>query len=168
MGAASGGLIGSQVSGSGAVVIALAALGGIIGYAVEQQATDTVATRYVITVDGSQQVIVQKDSDEPLEPGDVAMLIGDYKPRLVKAPPDVVKSASENGSLGGVRVDEETGVIYFDQELEGEAASEPGGGSWHEPGSAAGEEAEGETSVYSSGSWAAPEPKDWPDEQSQQ
>jgi outer membrane lipoprotein SlyB len=84
-GAVSGGLIGSRVGGDGAIA-ALAVIGGLIGYAIEQQATDTTATRYVVDVDGRQQVVVQKDSDEPLAPGDTAMMIGDYEPRLVKAP----------------------------------------------------------------------------------
>ena len=143
MGAASGGLIGSQVGGQGAVA-ALAILGGLIGYAIEQQATDTTATRYVIDVDGRQQVIVQKESQEPLAPGDMAMIIGDYEPRLVKAPQEIIDSAQQSNSTSRVRVNQETGAILFDDELEPlkpqgqdeiEAFSEQGyqGGAWVEP-----------------------------------
>ena len=105
MGAASGGLIGSQVGGQGAVA-ALAILGGLIGYAIEQQATNTTATRYVIDVDGRQQVIVQKESQEPLAPGDMAMMIGDYEPRLVKAPQEIIDSAQQSNSTSRVRVNQ--------------------------------------------------------------
>ena len=147
LGAASGGLIGSQVGGQGAVA-ALAILGGLIGYAIEQQATDTTATRYVIDVDGRQQVIVQKESQEPLAPGDMAMMIGDYEPRLVKAPQEIIDSAQQSNSTSRVRVNQETGAILFDDELEPlkpqgqpqgqdeiEALSEQGyqGGAWVEP-----------------------------------
>lgn len=143
MGAASGGLIGSQVGGNGAVA-ALAILGGLIGYAIEQQATDTTATRYVIDVDGRQQVIVQKESEEPLVPGDMAMMIGDYEPRLIKAPQEIIDSAQQNGTASRVRVNQETGEILFDDELEplrseGETGTLPAsqqnheGGSWVEP-----------------------------------
>ncbi len=143
MGAASGGLIGSQVGGQGAVA-ALAILGGLIGYAIEQQATDTTATRYVIDVDGRQQVIVQKESQEPLAPGDMAMMIGDYEPRLVKAPQEIIDSAQQSNSTSRVRVNQETGAILFDDELEPlkpqgqddtQPSSEQGyeGGSWVEP-----------------------------------
>lgn len=143
VGAASGGLIGSQVGGDGAIA-ALAILGGLIGYAIEQQATDTTATRYVIDVDGRQQVIVQKESDEPLVPGDMAMMIGDYEPRLVKAPQEIVDSAQQNSAASRVRVNQETGEILFDDELEplgpqGETGTLPAsqqnqeGGTWVEP-----------------------------------
>jgi outer membrane lipoprotein SlyB len=143
LGAASGGLIGSQVGGQGAVA-ALAILGGLIGYAIEQQATDTTATRYVIDVDGRQQVIVQKESEEPLAPGDMAMMIGDYEPRLVKAPQEIIDSAQQSNSTSRVRVNQETGAILFDDELEplrpqGQGETQPSsqqgyeGGSWVEP-----------------------------------
>lgn len=143
IGAASGGLIGSQVGGDSAIV-ALAVLGGLIGYAVEQQATDTTATRYVIDVDGKQQVIVQKETEEPLMPGDTAMMIGDYKPRLVKAPQEIIDSARQNGTGGRVRVNQETGAFLFNDELppmqlQGEDQTQNSsqnnneGGSWVEP-----------------------------------
>ena len=146
-GAVSGGLIGSQVGGEGAVA-ALAVIGGLIGYAIEQQATDTTATRYVIDVDGRQQVIVQKDSEEPLAPGEMAMMIGDYEPRLVKAPQEIIDSAQQTKTTSRVRVNQETGEILFDDELEplqpasqGEPQASSGngtqggswGGSWVEP-----------------------------------
>jgi len=142
-GAVSGGLIGSQVGGEGAVA-ALAILGGLIGYAVEQQATNTTATRYVIDVDGRQQVIVQKESEEPLVPGDMAMMIGDYEPRLVKAPQEIIDSAQQSNTASRVRVNQETGEILFDDELEPlrpqvqdelQPASQQGheGGTWVEP-----------------------------------
>lgn len=115
-GAASGGLLGSQVGGSGAIA-ALAVLGGLAGYAIEQFATETTATRYVIDVDGRQKVIVQKESEDPLLPGDVAMMIGDYQPRLVKAPQEVIDAAPQNGIPNRVRVDEGTGGFLFDDEL---------------------------------------------------
>ena len=117
MGAVSGGLIGSKVGGEGAIA-ALAVIGGLIGYAIEQQATDTTATRYVIDVDGRQRVIVQKESQEPLVPGDMAMMIGDYEPRLVKAPQEIIDSAQRNSAASRVRVNQETGEILFDDELE--------------------------------------------------
>lgn len=142
-GAVSGGLIGSSVGGEGAVA-ALAVIGGLIGYAIEQQATDTTATRYVIDVDGRQQVIVQKDSEEPLIPGDVAMMIGDYEPRLVKAPQEVIDSAQYSKTSSRTRVSSETGEILFDDDLEsvrsegggelessGELGTQPG--PWIEP-----------------------------------
>lgn len=143
LGAASGGLIGSRVGGSGAVA-ALAILGGLIGYAIEQQATDTTATRYVIDVDGRQQVIVQKESEEPLVPGDMAMMIGDYEPRLVKAPQEIIDAAQQNDSPSRVRVNQETGEILFDDQLDplkpqAETGTLPAsqqnheGGSWVEP-----------------------------------
>jgi outer membrane lipoprotein SlyB len=143
VGAASGGLIGSQVGGDSAIV-ALAVVGGLIGYAIEQQATDTTATRYVIDVDGKQQVIIQKESEEPLAPGDTAMMIGDYQPRLVKAPQEIIDSAQQNGAASRVRVNQKTGEILFDDELEpfrsqGEDETLPSSqqnyesGSWVEP-----------------------------------
>ena len=143
VGAASGGLIGSQVGGDSAVV-ALAVLGGLIGYAVEQQATDTTATRYVIDVDGKQQVLIQKDSKEPLAPGDTAMMIGDYKPRLVKAPQDIVDAARQNSASGHVKIDQKTGGFLFDDELppaqsqgggqaQNSSQDPSGSGSWVEP-----------------------------------
>jgi outer membrane lipoprotein SlyB len=143
IGAASGGLIGSQVGGDSAIV-ALAVLGGLIGYAVEQQATDTTATRYVVDVDGKQQVIIQKESDEPLAPGDMAMMIGDYKPRLVRAPQEIIDSAQQNGAGSRVRVNQETGEFLFDDELvpagtpsgdqtQPSSQQSQQGGSWVEP-----------------------------------
>lgn len=142
-GAVSGGLIGSRVGGDGAIA-ALAVIGGLIGYAIEQQATDTTATRYVVEVDGRQQVVVQKDSDEPLAPGDMAMMIGDYEPRLVKAPQEIIDSAQQNKTASRTRVSPETGEILFDDELDPlqpaaqgkpQASSGNGyqGGSWIEP-----------------------------------
>lgn len=153
VGAAGGGLIGSQVGGSSATV-ALAVLGGLIGYAVEQQATDTVATRYVIDVDGAQKVIVQKDSEAPLKPGDMAMMIGDYQPRLVKAPPEIIDASRQNGGTGSVKVNEETGVIVFDEELESSGAEEESGEviTWEEK----------------SGTWTEPTGEDWSEPQGQQ
>jgi len=143
VGAASGGLIGSQVGGDGAVA-ALAILGGLIGYAIEQQATQTTATRYVVDVDGRQQVIVQKESEEPLVPGDMAMMIGDYEPRLVKAPQEIIDSAQQSSTASRVRVNQETGEILFDDELkplrsQGQGDTQPSSqqgteaGSWVEP-----------------------------------
>jgi len=143
VGAASGGLIGSQVGGEGAVA-ALAIIGGLIGYAIEQQATDTTATRYVVDVDGRQQVIVQKESEESLVPGDTAMMIGDYEPRLVKAPQEIIDSAQRKNTASRVRVNQETGEILFDDELEpfqsqGETGTLPASqqsyetGPWVEP-----------------------------------
>lgn len=154
IGAASGGLIGSQVGGDSAIV-ALAVLGGLIGYAVEQQATDTTATRYVVDVDGSQQVIIQKESDQPLAPGDTAMMIGDYKPRLVKAPQEIIDSAQQNGTGSRVRVNQETGEFLFDDELapagaqgspETQDSSQQNreGGSWVEPKAQGGSEPAGQ------------------------
>ncbi len=155
VGATGGGLIGSQVGGNGAIV-GLAVLGGLIGYAIEQQATDTTATRYVIDMDGAQKVIVQKDSQEPLQPGDTAMMIGDYQPRLVKAPPEIIDSARQTGGSGSVKVNEETGVIVFDEELE----SSGGGES----------KSEGETIVWEEegGGWTEPTNDDWSEPQGQQ
>jgi outer membrane lipoprotein SlyB len=143
VGAVSGGLIGSQVGGESAVA-ALAILGGLIGYAIEQQATQTTATRYVVDVDGRQQVIVQKESEEPLVPGDMAMMIGDYEPRLVKAPQENIDSAQQSNTASRVRVNQKTGEILFDDELEplrsqGQGETLPSseqsteGGSWVEP-----------------------------------
>jgi outer membrane lipoprotein SlyB len=147
VGAASGGLIGSQVGGEGAAA-ALAILGGLIGYAIEQQATNTTATRYVVDVDGRQQVIVQKESEEPLTPGDMAMMIGDYEPRLVKAPQEIIDSAQQSNAASRTRVNQETGEILFDDELEplrsqgqsqSQGETQPSlqqgteGGSWVEP-----------------------------------
>lgn len=143
VGAVSGGLIGSQVGGDSAVA-ALAILGGLIGYAIEQQATQTTATRYVIDVDGRQQVIVQKESEAPLVPGDMAMMIGDYEPRLVKAPQEIIDSAQHSSTASRVRVNQETGEILFDDDLEplqtqGQGETQPSsqhgyeGGSWVEP-----------------------------------
>ncbi len=143
VGAVSGGLIGSQVGGDSAVA-ALAILGGLIGYAIEQQATQTTATRYVVDVDGRQQVIVQKESEEPLVPGDMAMMIGDYEPRLVKAPQEIIDSAQQSSTASRVRVNRETGEILFDDDLEPlqtqvQGETQPSsqhsyeGGSWVEP-----------------------------------
>ena len=143
VGAVSGGLIGSQVGGDSAVA-ALAILGGLIGYAIEQQATQTTATRYVVDVDGRQQVIVQKEREEPLVPGDMAMMIGDYEPRLVKAPQEIIDSAQRSNTASRVRVNQKTGEILFDDELEplrsqGQGETQPSfeqsteGGSWVEP-----------------------------------
>lgn len=142
-GAVSGGLIGSRVGGDGAIA-ALAVIGGLIGYAIEQQATDTTATRYVVDVDGRQQVVVQKDSNEPLAPGDTAMMIGDYEPRLVKAPQEIIDSAQQNKTASRTRVSTETGEILFNDDLQplqpasqGEPQASSGngyqGGSWIEP-----------------------------------
>jgi outer membrane lipoprotein SlyB len=159
IGAASGGLIGSQVGGDSAIV-ALAVLGGLIGYAVEQQATDTTATRYVVDVDGKQQVIIQKESDAPLAPGDMAMMIGDYKPRLVKAPQEIIDSAQQNGAASKVRVNQETGEFLFDDELT--PASAPGGaagGDQTQPASQQGQQG---------GSWVEPKAGDWSEPASQQ
>jgi outer membrane lipoprotein SlyB len=149
LGATAGGIIGSNVGGDSAIV-ALAALGAVIGYAIEQQATDTVATRYVVSVDGRHQVVVQKDSAEQLEPGDIAMLIGDYEPRLVKAPQEVIDAAQQNGSASYVKVDEETGVLLIDESTDSgtllkprsDSQVEPSGDVWIEP---------------ESGSWAEPQ-----------
>ena len=149
LGGAAGGLIGSKVGGDSAI-LALAALGAVIGYAIEQQATDTVATRYVVSVDGRQQVIVQKDSGEQLEPGDIAMLIGDYEPRLVKAPQEIIDAAAENGSASYVKVDEKTGVLLIDESAAGGALLEPRSDSQIEPGGDAWVEPE-------SGSWTEPQ-----------
>ncbi len=140
LGAAAGAGIGSQ-AGSGTAALIGAVVGGVIGYAIEQQATDTTATRYVINDGGVQRVMIQKDSDEPLEPGDTAMLIGDYDPRLVKAPPEIIDAAAQNSGTGSVRVNEETGVILFDEhggsgsqvEPSDESWGEPSGGTWVEP-----------------------------------
>lgn len=142
-GAASGGLLGSQVGGSGAIA-ALAVLGGLAGYAIEQFATETTATRYVIDVDGRQQVIVQKETEDPLVPGDIAMMIGDYEPRLVKAPQEVIDAGQPSGAPSRVRVDQGTGEFLFDDELapaqsQGEEGPQPlsrknyEGGTWVEP-----------------------------------
>lgn len=142
-GAASGGLLGSQVGGSGAIA-ALAVLGGLAGYAIEQFATETTATRYVIEVDGRQQVIVQKESEDPLMPGDIVMMIGDYEPRLVKAPQEVIDAGQPSGASSRVRVDEGTGEFLFDDDLpssgsQGEEGTRPlsrqdyEGGTWVEP-----------------------------------
>ena len=142
-GAASGGLLGSQVGGSGAIA-ALAVLGGLAGYAIEQFATETTATRYVIEVDGRQQVIVQKESEKPLVPGDIAMMIGDYEPRLVKAPQSVIDAGQPSGESSRVRRDQGTGEFLFDDDLtpfqsQGEEGTRPlsqqdyEGGTWVEP-----------------------------------
>lgn len=155
IGAASGGLIGSQVGGDGAIV-ALAVLGGLIGYAVEQQATDTKATRYVVDVDGKQQVIIQKESDEPLAPGDTAMMIGDYKPRLVKAPQDIIDSAQQNGGASKIKVNQKTGEFLFDDEL---TTAGPPNGEPTEP------SAQGS---HETGSWVEPKASDWSEPSSQQ
>jgi outer membrane lipoprotein SlyB len=140
LGGAAGAGIGSQ-AGSGAATLIGAVVGGVIGYAIEQQATDTTATRYVINDGGVQRVMIQKDSGEPLEPGDTAMLIGDYDPRLVKAPPEIIDAAAQNSGTGSVRVNEETGVILFDEyggsgsqvEPSDESWGEPSSGTWVEP-----------------------------------
>lgn len=142
-GAASGGLLESQVGGSGAIA-ALAVLGGLAGYAIEQFVTETTATRYVIDVDGRQQVIVQKETEDPLVPGDIAMMIGDYEPRLVKAPQEVIDAGQPSGAPSRVRVDQGTGEFLFDDELapaqsQGEEGPQPlsrknyEGGTWVEP-----------------------------------
>jgi uncharacterized protein YcfJ len=155
IGAASGGLIGSQVGGDSAIV-ALAVLGGLIGYAVEQQATDTTATRYVVDVDGKQQVIIQKESDEPLAPGDTAMMIGDYKPRLVKAPQDIIDSAQQNGGASRIKVNQKTGEFLFDDEL---TTAGPPSGDQTEPSGQQGQ---------NSGSWVEPKTSDWSEPSTQQ
>ncbi len=155
VGATSGGLIGSQVGGDSAVV-ALAVLGGLIGYAVEQQATDTTATRYVINDNGNQKIIVQKDSDEPIQPGETAMMIGEYEPRLVRAPQEIIDAAQQNGGAGGVKVNEETGVITFDQDLgasEAPQGSDPGGATWEQNGGSG---------------WVEPTGQNWGESQDQQ
>ncbi len=117
LGAASAGYAGSALGGDSAA-LALAVIGGITGYLVEQEFTDTMATRYVIDVDGGQKVIIQKDTDDPFQPGDTAMMIGDYRPRLVRAPQAIIDSAQQNGTASRVRVNQETGEILFDDELE--------------------------------------------------
>jgi outer membrane lipoprotein SlyB len=151
IGAAAGAGIGSQ-AGSGTATLIGAVLGGVIGYAIEQQATDTTATRYVINDGGVERVMIQKDSGEPLEPGDTAMLIGDYEPRLVKAPPEVIDAAGQNSGTGSVRINEETGVILFDEQS---------GGALPEPRS--------DSQVESSGdAWVEPESGSWMEPQSQQ
>lgn len=152
LGATAGGIIGSNVGGDSAIV-ALAALGAVIGYAIEQQATDTVATRYVVSVDGRQQVVVQKDSAEQLEPGDIAMLIGDYEPRLVKAPQEIIDAAAQNGGASYVKVDEETGVLLIDESAPGGAPLEPRSDSQVEP---------------SGDTWVEPESGSWVEPQDQQ
>ena len=142
-GAASGGLLGSQVGGSGAIA-ALAILGGLAGYAIEQFATETTATRYVIEVDGRKQVIVQKESKDPLVPGDIAMMIGDYEPRLVKAPQSVIDAGQPSSAPSRFRTDPGTGEFLFDDDLpssqsQGEEGTRPlsrqdyEGGTWVEP-----------------------------------
>lgn len=142
-GAASGGLLGSQVGGSGAIA-ALAVLGGLAGYAIEQFASETTGTRYVIEVDGRKQVIVQKDSEDPLAPGDIVMMIGDYEPRLVKAPQEVIDAGQPSGNSSRVRKDQGTGEFLFDDDLtplqsQGEEGTRPlsqkdyEGGNWVEP-----------------------------------
>ena len=155
LGAASGGLIGSQVGGDSAIV-ALAVLGGLIGYAVEQQATDTTATRYVVDVDGKQQVIIQKDSDTPMAPGDMAMMIGDYKPRLVKAPQEIVDSAQQNGDASRIKVNQETGEFLFDDDL---TAAETPRSDQTQPSAEQG---------HQDGSWVEPKAKDWSEPATQQ
>jgi outer membrane lipoprotein SlyB len=115
-GAASVGYAGSALGGESAG-LALAVMGGIAGYLIEQELTDTAATRYLIDVDGRQRVIVQKDTADPLKPGDTAMMIGDYKPRLVKAPQDIIDSLQESKESSRVRVNEKTGEYLFDDEL---------------------------------------------------
>jgi outer membrane lipoprotein SlyB len=160
LGAASGGFIGSRVGGDSAIV-ALAVLGGLIGYAVEQQATDTTATRYVVDVDGRPKVIVQKDSDEPMAPGDMAMMIGDYKPRLVRAPQEIIDSAQQqNGAASRVRVNQETGEFRFDDELS-PAGTPPGDPSSEPSEPSASQSREG-------GSWVEPKAQDWSDPTGQQ
>lgn len=155
LGAASGGLIGSQVGGESAIV-ALAVLGGLIGYAVEQQATDTTATRYVVDVDGRPQVIIQKESDEPLAPGDTAMMIGDYKPRLVKAPQEIIDSAQQNGTGSRIRVNQETGEFLFDDELA--PAGAQGDPQTQDP----------SQQYNESGSWVEPKAQEWTEPAGQQ
>ncbi len=87
---------------------------------------------------------MQKESEEPLNPGDMAMMIGDYEPRLVKAPQAVIDSAQQNGSVSRVRVNQGTGEILFDDDLapfqsQGEEGTRPlskedyKGGTWVEP-----------------------------------
>jgi outer membrane lipoprotein SlyB len=56
-GAASAGAAGSALGGD--LALAAAVIGGIVGYLVEQEITDTTGTRYVIDIDGRQQVIIQ-------------------------------------------------------------------------------------------------------------
>lgn len=142
-GAASAGAAGAAVGGE-SVALAAAVIGGIVGYLVEQEITDTTATRYVIDIDGRQQVIIQKDTDDPLQPGDTAMMIGDYKPRLVKAPQEIIDSAQPNNATSRVRVNPETGEYLFDDDLtpsqsQGEGETQPSpqqdlqGGAWLEP-----------------------------------
>ena len=142
-GAASAGAAGAAVGGE-SVALAAAVIGGIVGYLVEQEITDTTATRYVIDIDGRQQVIIQKDTDDPLQPGDTAMMIGDYKPRLVKAPQEIIDSAQPNNATSRVRVNPKTGEYLFDDDLtpsqsQGEGETQPSpqqdhqGGTWVEP-----------------------------------
>ena len=87
---------------------------------------------------------LQKDSEEPLVPGDIAMMIGDYQPRLVKAPQEVIDSAQPNSPPSRVKVNQGTGEILFDDELnphqsQGEEGTRPmsqqdyEGGTWVEP-----------------------------------
>ena len=141
-GAASAGAAGSALGGD--LALAAAVIGGIVGYLVEQEITDTTATRYVIDIDGRQQVIIQKDTDDPLQPGDTAMMIGDYKPRLVKAPQEIIDSAQPNNATSRVRVNPKTGEYLFDDDLtpsqsQGEGETQPSpqqdlqGGAWLEP-----------------------------------
>jgi len=141
-GAASAGAAGSALGGD--LALAAAVIGGIVGYLVEQEITDTTATRYVIDIDGRQQVIIQKDTDDPLKPGDTAMMIGDYKPRLVKAPQEIIDSAQLNNTTSRVRVKPKTGEYLFDDDLtpsqsQGEGETQPSpqqdhqGGTWVEP-----------------------------------
>ncbi len=143
VGAASAGYAGSALGGDSAA-LAAAVIGGIAGYLVEQELTDTTATRYVIDIDGRQQVIIQKDTADPLQPGDTAMMIGDYKPRLVKAPQEIIDSAQLNNSASRVRVNPKTGEYLFDDDLtpsqsqgEGETRHSPQqdhqDGAWLEP-----------------------------------
>ena len=72
------------------------------------------------------------------------MMIGDYQPRLVKAPQEIIDSAQQNGAASRVRVNQKTGEILFDDELEpfrsqGEDETLPSSqqnyesGSWVEP-----------------------------------
>ena len=68
---------------SGDPTLAAAVIGGIFGYLAEQEITNTTGTRYVIDFDGRQQVIIHKDTANPLPPGDTAIMIDDYKPRPV-------------------------------------------------------------------------------------
>ena len=78
------------------------------------------------------------------------MLIGDYEPRLVKAPQEIIDAAAQNGSASYVKVDEETGVLLIDEsagsgvllEPRSDSQVEPSGDVWIEP---------------ESGSWVEPQ-----------